>query len=62
MAAANQYVDATAVSGGVSHYWLVEVEVSGASNVYGPVWVSLLSQENPSGAAQTVFLPVISMR
>jgi uncharacterized repeat protein (TIGR01451 family) len=57
-----QFVDTTVVSGAPYRYWLVETEVSGATNVYGPVRVSLLGAPTPSNGVRSVFLPVISKR
>ncbi len=57
-----QFVDTTVVSGAPYRYWLVEVEVSGATNVYGPVRVSLLGASTPNNGVRAVFLPVISKR
>jgi uncharacterized repeat protein (TIGR01451 family) len=53
------YFDPTVKPGRIYWYWLVELEVTGKTNVYGPVRSSTIQGYDPLDGANRVFLPLI---
>jgi uncharacterized repeat protein (TIGR01451 family) len=53
------YFDPTVLPGRIYWYWLVELEVTGKTNVYGPVRSSTIQGYDPLDGANRVFLPMI---
>jgi uncharacterized repeat protein (TIGR01451 family) len=53
--ASYSWIDTSAADGATYTYWLIEIEVSGTTNEYGPT----TAEARTSGAAKLVYLPVI---